>query len=387
MQCINELQIKARYYEKTGLIPTVDACATVVKSDSLVPDGLRNALRQALKRLKDDQHPPDWHPRSGDMVQDLVHPSMFPHIYGQTKVFKDEVVGVSNAIEKWAGKGNVIQKARASGGVESVSLGGDEVRASGYQWMPPNVDFQEDGSFQDDDSDEYGSPGCEDGVPTSYWSSNYQWLPSNAAFQDDGSVRLTSYINNLHPTRYPKIYEAVERPIETAIPAWDNILLTHERFKNRGPGRKASRFAIPDGDADDECERNWNPPAQDSAEVADAEVDLTQGDDYDDYLRSYNRAGEAMRKDLELEWKWMMLRKPVFREPKPYVEVNYDPYTTLEGTRKDKGGLFRKFKASGLQIIVKMASIELTPEKPEFPAGSWQLAFKCPGGEDLEKPK
>lgn len=64
------------------------------------------------------------------------------------------------------------------------------------------------------------------------------------------------------------------------------------------------------------------------------------------------------------------------REPKPYVEVNYDPYTTLEGTRKDKGGLFRKFKASGLQAIVKMASIELTPEKPEFPAGSWHVGVQ-----------
>lgn len=34
-------------------------------------------------------------------------------------------------------------------------------------------------------------------------------------------------------------------------------------------------------------------------------------------------------------------------------------------------GLREKFEARGLQIIVKMASIELTPENPEFPAGSW----------------
>ncbi|PWI65084.1 hypothetical protein PCL_07383 [Purpureocillium lilacinum] len=38
-----------------------------------------------------------------------------------------------------------------------------------------------------------------------------------------------------------------------------------------------------------------------------------------------------------------------------------------------KQSLRKKFKENGLQIIVKMASIELTPEKPEFPSGGWHL--------------
>lgn len=29
------------------------------------------------------------------------------------------------------------------------------------------------------------------------------------------------------------------------------------------------------------------------------------------------------------------------------------------------------YHARGVQIIIKMASIQLTPEKPEFPAGGW----------------
>lgn len=29
----------------------------------------------------------------------------------------------------------------------------------------------------------------------------------------------------------------------------------------------------------------------------------------------------------------------------------------------------------GLQVIVKLTSIELTPEKPEFPAGSWHVSI------------
>lgn len=55
------------------------------------------------------------------------------------------------------------------------------------------------------------------------------------------------------------------------------------------------------------------------------------------------------------------IKQPVFGQPK----VNYavDPAKALG----------HKFKNSGLQIIVKMTSIELTPEKPEFPLGGWHV--------------
>jgi hypothetical protein len=39
------------------------------------------------------------------MVQDLVRPSMYLLVYGQSRVFKEEVVGVEDAITKWAEKG------------------------------------------------------------------------------------------------------------------------------------------------------------------------------------------------------------------------------------------------------------------------------------------
>jgi hypothetical protein len=52
------------------------------------------------------------------------------------------------------------------------------------------------------------------------------------------------------------------------------------------------------------------------------------------------------------------------REPQ-FQEVDYTPEA---GTR-----FVDRFRESGLQIIVKMASIELTPEKPRFPVGSWHV--------------
>lgn len=59
-----------------------------------------------------------------------------------------------------------------------------------------------------------------------------------------------------------------------------------------------------------------------------------------------------------------MLRKPVLPDPH-FEDVEYEPTT-------DKR-LFSKFRESGLQVIVKMASIELTPEKPHFPQGGWHV--------------
>jgi hypothetical protein len=64
------------------------------------------------------------------------------------------------------------------------------------------------------------------------------------------------------------------------------------------------------------------------------------------------------------EAKWRILRKPKLPDPE-WEDVSYAP---KQGSR-----LIDRFKDSGLQIIVKMASIELTPEKPNFPQGGWHI--------------
>ncbi|KAM0228046.1 hypothetical protein ACHAPO_011074 [Fusarium lateritium] len=109
--CIKELRVKAKFFEKTGLIPTLDASASVVKADGYVDDSLRQNLQAAFAKLKLEQKDdPDWHPNTNDMVQNLVHPSLYPLVYGRSRVFRDEVVGVEDAIDRWSGKGDVIPK-------------------------------------------------------------------------------------------------------------------------------------------------------------------------------------------------------------------------------------------------------------------------------------
>lgn len=75
---------KAKYFVETGLIPTLDSAGnTIVKSDKLISDRLRDELVEAFETLRADQAVNvDWHPRSNDMVQNLVHPSMYPFVFG-----------------------------------------------------------------------------------------------------------------------------------------------------------------------------------------------------------------------------------------------------------------------------------------------------------------
>ena len=65
------------------------------------------------------------------------------------------------------------------------------------------------------------------------------------------------------------------------------------------------------------------------------------------------------------EAKWERHRAAIYPEPKSYAPVDYTPTKSIR----------EMFKANGLQIIVKMASIELTPEKPDFPGGGWHVSL------------
>ncbi|KAI4688005.1 uncharacterized protein J4E84_004933 [Alternaria hordeiaustralica] len=306
--CVQELRSKAKYFEESGIIPSLDACASVAKSDTLVTSELHTNLRKAFDKLQSDHAAsPDWHPNSNNMVQDL------------------EQVGVADAVERWSGKGEVIPQ-----------QGLEETTAQNRHY--------------------YGLGGSD--IPPEYWFNQYQWLPANLAFQEDGSVKFTSYINNLHPTRYPDIYRTIEKLVETSIPMWDQCLrFAVGYYEYEGAGRMETRSGKP-GNADDENEENWTPNKEECADVEASEEDLEEEGYYDDY------DNDEDRQERLLEAKWRIVRKPRMM-PIRADDVSYAPQP---GKR-----LADKFRDSGLQIIVKMASIELTPEKPDFPLGGWHI--------------
>lgn len=195
----------------------MDAAASVAKSDTLLSSELHEDLSNAFCKLISEQSlRPDWHPNSNDMVQDLVHPSMYPFIFGRSRVFEDEVVGIDKAVSMWSGKGAVIEN---------------------DTWE----------SNDEDDRYRYGVGGS---IYPDYWNDTYQWLPANVSFQDDGTVKFTSYVNNLHPEKHRAMYHTIEKLIETALPMWDQCLRVDPEDDveegKEATRRSESRFPYPD---------------------------------------------------------------------------------------------------------------------------------------------
>ncbi|ELQ33422.1 hypothetical protein OOU_Y34scaffold00946g16 [Pyricularia oryzae Y34] len=126
-------------------------------------------------------------------------------------------------------------------------------------------------------------------------------------FQEDGSLKFTSYMNNLHPTRYPEIYRVIETLATTALPLWDQCLAVNVSYKRRlGP---------------EDC------------------------------------TGGGRLKGLKSPGIW---------SPENFREAMATWQEPKIGARR-----VEKHKDSGLQVIVKTASIKLTPDKPKFAGGAW----------------
>ena len=68
------------------------------------------------------------------------------------------------------------------------------------------------------------------------------------------------------------------------------------------------------------------------------------------------------------KWKWGHIRDALLPEPDGDAEINYVCSESIA----------QRFKETGLQVIVKMARIELTPEKPDFPVGGWHVSHHNP---------
>lgn len=86
---------------------------------------------------------------------------------------------------------------------------------------------------------------------------------------------------------------------------------------------------------------------------------------WDEYSNDFLHRHVDSYDNSEEERKWRLLRKARIPEAQ-FSDVDYTP--------PESESLFNTFRETGLQVIVKMVSIELTPEKPDFPAGSWHVS-------------
>ncbi|KAM0791914.1 hypothetical protein ACM66B_004168 [Microbotryomycetes sp. NB124-2] len=140
----------------------------IYESDKLVPDDLLTSLKACVAKLEDvPDHDKDWHPGSDDQVLDLVHPSLFPLMYGKTPIFKKDE------------SGNVTKEMTTA-------------------------------------------PAPRNAMHST--STKFQWLPTDFEVSDDGNVAIKSYINNLHPEKHKDTYDVLAQLFERFVPMFERVL-------------------------------------------------------------------------------------------------------------------------------------------------------------------
>ncbi|KAF8060985.1 hypothetical protein FPV67DRAFT_317375 [Lyophyllum atratum] len=316
--CIAELQYKTKAFEKTGAVTVYSG--DVVKSDIAIPNSLKEALKAAASPL--EQVPAvqkDWHPESDEKVLDLVHPSLFPLVYGQTRILPDSLVGLEDCIQR-------------SGEGQAIPVPPEE--ESYLRWRTEITAY--------------------DRARTKPFSIQFQWLPCDVDISGGGdSVKITSYINNLHPERHRDMYGVIEQIIARTIPLW-NLSLTPVKVGDDPPSR--IEYGCPEYDKilDD---------------LSDSEGPEQEDDEDEDEWRERRE-----------EW-FADIRELIQPEPGVFspssLPVHLQGESVVEGTEalepEKTVDIWRDYKERGLQIIVKLANIHLTPQKPEYEGGTWHV--------------
>ncbi|KAM0348487.1 hypothetical protein ACHAPY_011139 [Fusarium culmorum] len=356
--CINELQIKADLYQITGLIPVYDYSVAVLKSDTIMNAELAKSLQEAVRVLEDvapDQK--DWHPRSRKQVLDLVHPSLWPLVYGRSRILSDSVINLHNL-------------------------------------------FPKDGNFftlrspAEDDCYRYKKGGfCGQGFPV--LSNRFQWLPCDVALDPTtGDVQITSYINNLHPQEHAHLYPIIESFIRKSLPAWDILyrwegdfsvqrLQTEEAVLDCLAGEdidcgckpwcrplgqdEAPRHAHEPGGEEYEEQGRWSDEdtdeASDTSYLEDDRSDAGRSDHSDSNPDRTYFLGSRRRK---MDEAWF---KATHRVNVPDADSEASSHVKITPNDVKNAGFFNG--RTQIQVIVKLSNIHLTPENPSYKGGSW----------------
>ncbi|KAJ3113641.1 hypothetical protein HDU96_003110, partial [Phlyctochytrium bullatum] len=305
------------------LFSPLTALGTYV-SDTVVDAGLVEELSRDLSLAEEEALKSQrWHPGSENITLDIFHPSNYCVVYGKTRISE-----TPNA------------------------LFGDKILHFPSQTfpIPPGRKFPDYLHWVD-------------------VSPSFQWLPSDFEVADDGKVTIRSYINNLHPRRHKAAYHTIAQVYGKLIPMFEMALGTLGRDS---PYRIAyNKSMIPsvgvlthkwgnELEALSSREERVSFVRTIPIETPDDQIDwdAQEFNDADQLIEFLYDHGYGSR-----ETHLVQAEIPGFPAFDSYLEkvksLLEDTVMPLQGRQ--------------LQVIVKAASINLSPENPRYPGGGWHL--------------
>ncbi|RHZ57435.1 hypothetical protein CDV55_101212 [Aspergillus turcosus] len=308
--CMAELRDMALAWRTSGRMLLLNTSTAVCVAEDV---SLALSLRRLIARLAPAKSQPSL--ESPDYLH-LVDPSLFPLVYGQTRLLASG--GHVSLNDLWTTHQPPCEEAPLP--TDRVDLIREWMQNPRPRPRPPRRGYI--------------------GAMKSCWSNRFQWLPCEVKFSSDGTknVRITSYINNLHPQHHRDLYGLLERLIDQAIPTWNDVLFKGTR------GRSPPRI-------------------------------LTYG--FEAYSGEYPKVVRqaALRKHGRL---W------TFDHPEPGKSFTYEQWKAGRHTGRAiipqaRGhfpdpqhhesvsiNLAEQFREVGLQVIVQVLRIGLTPEDPTY---------------------
>lgn len=312
---VDELQFKSVVYERTHTIALYNG--DVTKSDITVPESFRQKLTDAVRPL---QHVPVelqfYNPGYNNKQRDLVPIGLFPLVYGRTRVLRDQLIGLDDAVAS-AGQGEVIACPNETG-----------ITREDIAWRVTS----------------------RDDITIRPYSRNFQILPCDLQLED-GRWRIKSYINNLHPGRNRHLYDLIEEFFNLAVPQFNGTLtplkdMLHSR--SRIEYRKVEYHPLPK-----EVEEQTPKPMPGESD-----------NEFDERMEEWRMKNlTVIQPDAEKFSPWAV---PLWMMPNLPSDLP-TPVRIEEGVDLNK-----EYGDRGLQAIVRIIGSELRPESMSYGA-DWHV--------------
>ncbi|CAI7565253.1 unnamed protein product [Penicillium viridicatum] len=388
--CVKELRDKAADFKRTGYVAVFDADSRIIKSQ--VHDDLLKELRESMSPLFSQSRSDDTPESDSESpVRHVVDPFIYPLVYGRSQVLTG---------------GGTVDLERPESWTPSES----QIAPIPEKPTDKHYEMQLKERIRRDARDH------RDHGKRRYWSNVFQCLPCEVALNKQGGAKITSYINGVHP-KERGIYKALEGLISAAIQPWNEMLIFGDQ------GRTPIRIRTYDFEVEG---FKWYPELYyyvNNARRRKAPITEEDWREVRSRVREYLNRPEPEKRyriwpdsgyhDLLASmqpWQWnsfdeleevvLAKGKRLFavRGVEPGISFTYDEWKTGENTGRaimpkrtepdepppipdpdhQYYSVSLQDQFEGLQIIVQVSTIELTPEKPLYDGDSHHTVAGIP---------